>query len=175
MKPRVELATFAGGCFWGMEKLFSELEGVVSTRVGYTGGHVKDPGYEVVCTGTTGHAEAIEITYDPSKINFTKLLEVFFSYHDPTTLNRQGNDMGSQYRSVIFYHNDTQKKETLKAIDLLTQAKVFKNKIVTEVDPAGEFYAAEDYHQKYLQKNPNGCCAIHFQSRKITEVLQALK
>ncbi len=174
MKPQVEKATFAGGCFWGMEKLFSEFDGVVSTRVGYTGGHVKDPSYEVICTGITGHAEAIEITFDPAKISFAKLLVVFFSYHDPTTLNQQGNDIGTQYRSAVFYHDDMQKNEAVKAVDLLTRASVFKNKIVTEVEPAGDFYAAEDYHQKYLQKNPNGYCAIHFQSRKIAEILKGL-
>ena len=174
MKPSFEKATFAGGCFWGMEKLFSETDGVVSTRVGYTGGHVKNPDYEAVCTGTTGHAEAIEITYDPSKLSFEKLLETFFSYHDPTTLNRQENDIGTQYRSAIFYHDAAQEKLAKKTIELLTQAKVFKNKIVTEVKPAGDFYAAEDYHQKYLQKNPHGYCSIHFQSRKISEVLQQL-
>ena len=175
MKTSYEKATFAGGCFWGMEKLFSELDGVVSTRVGYTGGHVKSPSYEIVCTGITGHAEAIEITYDPSRISYLKLLEVFFSYHDPTTLDRQGNDVGSQYRSAIFYHDAVQQKAAQSSIELLTQAKVFKNKIVTKVEPAGEFYAAEDYHQKYLKKNPNGYCAIHFQSRKIAEVLQGLR
>ena len=174
MKPLTEKATFAGGCFWGMEKLFSEPDGVISTRVGYTGGHVKNPNYEMVCTGMTGHAEAIEITFDPSKISYGKLLEVFFSYHDPTTLNRQENDIGTQYRSAIFYHDTAQEKATKKSIELLTQAKVFRNKIVTEVKPAGDFYAAEDYHQKYLQKNPNGYCSIHFQSRKITEVLKQL-
>ena len=167
----MEKATFAGGCFWGVEKLFSELEGVASTRVGYTGGHVKNPSYETVCGGFTGHAEAIEITFDPSKISYEKLLETFFSYHDPTTVNRQGNDVGDQYRSAIFYHGTAQEKAAKKSIELLTQAKVFKNKIVTEVSPAGEFYDAEEYHQKYLKKNPNGYCHIHLQSRKIAEVL----
>ena len=175
MKPSVEKATFAGGCFWGIEKLFSELDGVVSTRVGYTGGHVKNPSYEIVCTGFTGHAEAIEITFDPTQISYEKLLGTFFSYHDPTALNRQGNDVGTQYRSAIFYHNAAQKKMAELAVELLIQAKVFRNKIVTEVAPAAEFYAAEDYHQQYLKKNPNGYCAIHFQSHKIAEVLKDLK
>ncbi len=175
MRASTEKATFAGGCFWGMEKLFLELERVVSTRVGYTGGTVKNPSYEIVCTGLTGHAEAIEITYDPSKISYAKFLEVFFSYHDPTTLNRQENDVGTQYRSAIFYHDAAQEKAAKKAVELLTQAKVFKNKIVTQVEPAGEFYAAEEYHQKYLQKNPHGYCSIHLQSRKVSEVLQGLK
>ena len=174
MKPLTEKATFAGGCFWGMEKLFADLDGVVSTRVGYTGGHVKNPSYEMVCTGMTGHAEAIEITFDPAKISYAKLLEVFFSYHDPTTLNRQENDMGTQYRSAIFYQDPVQEKSAKKSIELLTKAKVFKNKIVTQVEPAGDFYAAEDYHQKYLKKNPNGYCSIHFQSHKIAEALKQL-
>ncbi len=172
---KTEKATFAGGCFWGMEKLFSEFDGVVSTRVGYTGGNVKNPSYEIVCTGITGHAEAIEITYDPSKLSYPKLLEIFFSYHNPTTLNRQGNDIGTQYRSAIFYHDPVQEKVAKKAIELLIKAKVFKDRIVTEVEPADEFYAAEEYHQKYLQKNPNGYCDIHFQSKKIAEVLKDLE
>lgn len=175
MKPTLEKATFAGGCFWGVEKLFSELDGVVATQVGYTGGTVKNPSYEAVCSGRTGHAEAIEITFDSSKISYEKLLETFFSTHDPTTLNRQGNDVGTQYRSAIFYHNAAQENMAKKAIELLVQAKVFKNKIVTKIEPAGEFYAAEDYHQKYLQKNPNGYCHIHFQSKKIAEVLKNIK
>ena len=175
MKLSNEKATFAGGCFWGIEKLFSELNGVVSTQVGYTGGQVKNPDYEAVCTGLTGHAEAIEITFDPAKISYEELLETFFSTHDPTTLNRQGNDVGTQYRSAIFYHHAAQEKAAKKAIELLTQAKVFENKIVTQIEPAGEFYASEDYHQKYLKKNPNGYCAIHFQSHKISEVLKSLK
>ena len=175
MKASVEKATYAGGCFWGIEKLFSELDGVVSTRVGYTGGHVKNPSYQIVCTGLTGHAEAIEITFDPSRISYEKLLETFFSYHDPTALNRQGNDVGTQYRSAIFYHSTAQKKMAELAIELLAQAKVFRNKIVTEVAPVTEFYTAEDYHQQYLKKNPNGYCAIHFQSHKIAEVLKDLK
>lgn len=175
MNPSYKKATFAGGCFWGMEKLFSEIDGVVLTRVGYTGGHVKDPNYEVVCTGVTGHAEAIEITYDPKKVSYGKLIEIFFRYHDSTTLNRQGNDIGTQYRSAIFYHDAAQLKTASMAIKLLTQAKVFKSKIVTQVEPAGEFYPAEDYHQQYLKKNPNGYCDIHFQSKKIAEVLKNIK
>ena len=175
MKSTYEKATFAGGCFWGTEKLFSELDGVVSTRVGYTGGTAKNPNYQIVCTGITGHAEAIEITFDPNQLSYAKLLEIFFSYHDPTTLNRQGNDSGTQYRSAIFYHNTAQEEAAKKAVELLTRAKVFKNKIVTQIEPAGEFYAAEDYHQKYLKKNPNGYCAIHFQSNKIAEVLKSIK
>ena len=116
MKLSNEKATFAGGCFWGIEKLFSELNGVVSTQVGYTGGQVKNPDYEAVCTGLTGHAEAIEITFDSNQLSYARLLEIFFSYHDPTTLNRQGNDSGTQYRSAIFYHDSTQEKTVKKTI-----------------------------------------------------------
>ena len=174
MKIKTETATFAGGCFWGIEKLFSEIDGVIDTKVGYTGGKIKNPSYERVCTGLTGHAESIEITFDPSKLSYKELLETFFSYHDPTTVNRQGNDVGTQYRSAIFYHDESQERTAKKAVELLIQAKVFKDKIVTSIEPASEFYAAEDYHQKYLKKNPNGYCHIHFQSHKIHDVLQKL-
>lgn len=169
-----EKATFAGGCFWGIEKIFGELEGVESTRVGYIGGTVKNPGYEQVCGGRTGHAEAIELVYDPSKISFNELVEFFFSHHDPTSLNRQGNDIGTQYRSAIFYHSPAQKAAAGKAIGLLEEAKIFKQPVVTTLEPAGEFYAAEEYHQKYLKKNPGGYCHIQLQSKKIGEILKAL-
>lgn len=171
MKTSYEKVAFAGGCFWGVEKIFAELDGVVETQVGYTGGAGEDPSYEEVCSGRTGHAEAVEITYDPSKITYEKLLEVFFSYHDPSTLNRQGPDVGSQYRSAIYYHTPEQKKKALKAIELIDEAKIFRSKIVTEVEPADKFYRAEEYHQKYLKKNPGGYCSHHFQSAKIAEVL----
>lgn len=176
MKPSYEKAAFAAGCFWGVEKVFSELEGVVATQVGYTGGTTKNPAYQQVCTGTTGHAEAIEITYDPSKISYEKLLEVFFSTHDPTALNRQGPDSGTQYRSAIFTASPTQREAAAKAKELLDRSGIFKSKIVTQIEPTGEFYRAEDYHQKYLKKNPHGYCSIQFQSKKISEVLrQGLK
>ena len=165
-------ATFAGGCFWGVEKIFADLPGVVSTRVGYTGGHTQNPSYEDVCSGSTGHAEAVEMTYDPSKISYDKLLLTFWQYHDPTTSNRQGPDTGTQYRSAVFFHEAEQEKIAKKQIELLTQAKVFKKPIVTEVVAATEFYKAEEYHQKYLKKNPNGYCSHHFQSHKIAEVLK---
>jgi peptide-methionine (S)-S-oxide reductase len=171
VKPAYEKATFAAGCFWGVEKIFEALPGVVSTQVGYTGGHVKDPSYEMVCTGLTGHAEALEATYDPSKIKYEKLLETFWKYHDPTTLNRQGNDVGSQYRSAIFYHSPEQKKAAERSKAILEKSGIFKKPIVTEIVPASEFYRAEEYHQQYLQKNPNGYCAIHLQSSKIEKVL----
>jgi peptide-methionine (S)-S-oxide reductase len=170
-----EKATFAGGCFWGIEKIFGELEGVTSTRVGYTGGAVKNPGYELVCSGLTGHAEAIELEYDPSIISYDELVEFFFTHHDPTALNRQGNDIGTQYRSAIFYHSPEQKAAGVKAVAFLEEAKIFKKPVATTLEPAGEFYAAEEYHQKYLKKNPGGYCHIQLQSKKIGEVLQAAR
>lgn len=172
MKPDLEKATFAAGCFWGVEKIFAAIPGVVSTQVGYTGGNVKNPGYELVSTGLTGHAEAIEVTYDASKIKYEDLLEFFWKYHDPTTLNRQDNDTGTQYRSAIFYHTPEQKKAAEKTKDILERSGIFKNPIVTEIVPASEFYRAEEYHQQYLKKNPNGYCSIHLQSTKIEKVLR---
>ncbi len=173
MNKNYEKAIFAGGCFWGLEKYFGEQEGVVSTRVGYTGGSVKSPGYEMVCSGATGHAEAIEITFDPSRIHYEELVEFFFRLHDPTTKDRQGPDSGSQYRSAIFYHSPIQKKSAETAVKALNNAGIFRNPVVTEIAPAGEFYAAEEYHQKYLKKNPHGYCSIQLKSGKISEVLRA--
>ncbi len=172
MKSSYEKATFAGGCFWGMEKYFSEMEGVISTRVGYTGGTAKNPSYAVVCTGLSGHAEAVEITYDPSRLSYEDLLEFFFLHHDSTTLNRQGPDVGTQYRSVIFYHTPAQQQAALKAKELLDRSGVFKKPVVTEIKATGEFYAAEDYHQKYLEKNPHGYCSIHLQPKRVSEILR---
>lgn len=172
---KAEKATFAGGCFWGMEKYLGEIPGVMTTQVGYTGGNVKNPSYELVCTGSTGHAEAVELTFDPSKISYEDLLIFFFTHHDPTTLNRQGNDIGTQYRSAIFYHSPEQKASAEKFKKALADAKVFRGSVVTEIVPAREFYAAEDYHQKYLQKNPHGYCHILLQSAKVKEVLEKAK
>lgn len=168
-------ATFAGGCFWGMEKIFAELDGVASTRVGYTGGTVPGPDYERVCTGKTGHAEAIEVTYDSSRLQYEDLLEFFFTHHNPTTLNRQGNDIGNQYRSAIFYHTSEQQVAAVQAKEILTQSGVFKKPIVTQIEPAREFYLAEDYHQKYLKKNPHGYCDIQLQSGKVREILRTVR
>jgi peptide-methionine (S)-S-oxide reductase len=167
-----EKATFAAGCFWGVEKVFGALPGVLSTQVGYTGGTIADPSYEEVCTGRTGHAEAVEVTYDPSRISYDELVEFFFRHHDPTTLNRQGNDAGTQYRSAIFYHTKEQKAAAENAIQALQKSGIFKAPVVTTIEPAGEFYRAEEYHQKYLKKNPFGYCHIQLQSAKIGEVLQ---
>ncbi len=167
-----ETATFAGGCFWGMEKVFEELKGVVSTRVGYTGGTTKQPTYEMVCSGNTGHAEAIEITYDPARISYEDLVEFFFTHHNPITFNRQGNDVGTQYRSAVFYHTPAQQASALRAKEALNASGVFRSPVVTAIEPAGEFFPAEDYHQKYLQKNPHGYCDIHLQSAKVREILR---
>lgn len=148
-----DTATFAAGCFWCVEAVFQRLEGVDTVQSGYTGGTVKNPSYKEVCNGTTGHAEACRIIYDPVKISFLQLLQVFFTTHDPTQLNRQGNDEGTQYRSVVFYHNEQQKQQTLKVIQQLNQQKVYDKPIVTEVSPATVFYFAEDYHQNYYNLN----------------------
>jgi len=147
-------ATFAGGCFWCTEAVYAELKGVKSVTSGYLGGAVPNPTYKDVCTGQTGHAEAIEIEYDPAVVSFQKLLEVFFATHDPTTLNRQGADVGTQYRSGIFYHDGEQKRVAEEVIVKLNQARVFPGPIVTEVTKASVFYPAEDYHQDYFAKNP---------------------
>ncbi|MDH5358200.1 MAG: peptide-methionine (S)-S-oxide reductase MsrA [Gammaproteobacteria bacterium] len=154
----MNIATFAAGCFWGIEAQFRPLNGVISTRVGYTGGITKDPNYKLVCTGTTEHAEAIEITFDPDIISYQELLNFFWKIHDPTTLNRQGPDIGSQYRSAIFYHNKDQKQQALNSIQALTVAKTYFDPIVTEVTAASIFYPAEEYHQCYLEKKGQGSC-----------------
>lgn len=151
----VDTATFAAGCFWCVEAQFSQLKGVKSVTSGFTGGHVKNPSYEEVCTGTTGHAEACNIIYDPSVISYAELLAAFFTAHDPTQLNRQGNDIGTQYRSAIFYHNASQEKEAEYYIKKLNDAKAYKNNIVTVVQPYTVFYKAENYHQDFYNKNPN--------------------
>jgi len=149
-----ETATLAGGCFWGVEELVRKLPGVVDTTVGYAGGALDNPRYEDVKSGRTGHAESLQIIFDPSKITFDEILDFFFRLHDPTTANRQGNDIGTQYRSAIFYHDDAQRDAAQRAI-LRAQPK-WQRPIVTEVVPFTNFYEAEDYHQDYLQRKPNG-------------------
>jgi peptide-methionine (S)-S-oxide reductase len=151
---QTEKAILGGGCFWCVEAAIKQLQGVEAVRSGYMGGHVANPTYQQVCGGRTGHVEVAEITFDPSVISFRDLLHVFFTLHDPTTLNRQGNDVGEQYRSVIFYLNEDQKKTAQEVIAELTQDKLFKDPIVTAVEPASTFYVAEDYHQNYLDNNP---------------------
>lgn len=147
-------ATFAAGCFWCVEAAFNELKGVDTAISGYTGGTRPNSTYEQVCTGATGHAEAVEITFDPAIISFEELLEVFFTVHDPTQLNKQGSDIGTQYRSAIFYHDEEQKEIAEKYIALLNEEKAFPAPIVTKLEPAKEFYSAEDYHQGYFKENP---------------------
>jgi peptide-methionine (S)-S-oxide reductase len=152
--PKSAVAVFGGGCFWCTEAVFDELRGVKSVVSGYAGGSVKNPTYEEVCGGSTGHAEVIKIEFDPSEIAFKDLLTVFFATHDPTTLNRQGNDVGTQYRSAIFYANEEQKREAEAFIKELNDSKSFGKPVVTTLEPLGEFYEAEDYHQKYYANNP---------------------
>lgn len=150
---KTELATFGNGCFWCTEAIFQQLKGVSKVVSGYAGGKVKNPTYKEVCSGLTGHAEVIQITYDPTKISFTELLEVFWQTHDPTTLNRQGADVGTQYRSVVFYHSDEQKKLAELYKKKLDESGAFDNPIVTEISPISEYYPAEDYHQNYFKLN----------------------
>jgi len=157
----LEKATFGSGCFWCTEAVFERLNGVKSVVSGYAGGTVENPTYEEVCSGTTGHAEVTQITYDPSVISYDELLEVFWKTHDPTTLNRQGNDVGTQYRSVIFYHNEEQKELAEKYKEELDKSGAWNNPIVTEISPFTKFYSAEGYHQDYYENNPNqGYCAF---------------
>ena len=156
-----EQATLGGGCFWCLDAAYRRLNGVLSVVSGYAGGQVPDPDYRQVCTGATGHAEVVQLTYDPVVIDYGTLLQVFFSLHDPTTLNRQGADAGTQYRSAIFYHSDAQREEAERLIARLTQEKVWPNPIVTELAPLPDFYPAEDYHQDYFHRNPNqGYCQV---------------
>jgi peptide-methionine (S)-S-oxide reductase len=149
-----EVATLAGGCFWCLEAVYDEFAGVDSVESGYMGGHNPNPSYEEVCSGATGHAEVVRITFDPKAVSFRELLEVFFVIHDPTTLNRQGNDVGTQYRSAIFYHSPEQKQVAAAVIADLAREKVYDDPIVTEVVPAVDFWVAERYHQEYFARNP---------------------
>jgi peptide-methionine (S)-S-oxide reductase len=150
----LELATLGGGCFWCLEAVFELLKGVEKVESGYSGGTVVNPSYRQVCTGTTGHAEVVQVTFDPQAISFREILEVFFTIHDPTTLNRQGADVGPQYRSVIFYHSQEQRATAEQVIREFNDAGVWRVPIVTEVTPFSEFYRAEDYHQEYFRRNP---------------------
>lgn len=157
----LDTATFGGGCFWCIEAIFSSMNGVEIVTSGFAGGHVSNPSYEQVVRGSTGHAEVVQVRYNPDVISYPKLLEVFFSVHDPTTLNRQGNDSGTQYRSAIFFHNEEQKDLANKVINRLNQDGVYDDPIVTEVTPLEAFYQASDYHQNYFENNPNqGYCQM---------------
>jgi peptide methionine sulfoxide reductase msrA/msrB len=151
-----EIATLAGGCFWGMEEIIRKIPGVLETKVGYTGGTVPNPTYKLICTGITGHAEAVQIHFDPARISYEEVLGYFFRMHDPTTLNRQHNDRGTQYRSAIFYHSDEQKAVAERVKARVDKSGKWPKPIVTEITKASEWWQAEDYHQKYLVKNPGG-------------------
>jgi len=160
LSTRSEVATFAGGCFWCTEAVFLSLTGVKSVKSGYIGGKTLNPTYKEICTGETGHAEAVQITFDGNEISYSDLLHVFFATHDPTTLNRQGNDVGTQYRSEVFYHTDHQRQFAADYINLLTVAKTFSRPIVTKISAATHFYVAEDYHQNYYNLNKSlGYCS----------------
>jgi len=158
----LETATLAAGCFWCVEAVFGDLQGVEDVVSGYSGGHTENPTYQEVCSETTGHAEVIQIKFNPNEISFKEILQVFFAVHDPTTLNRQGNDVGTSYRSAIFYHSDEQKRVAEEVIKEVTEGGVYDNPIVTQVAPFDKFYVAENYHQEYFANNPNQpyCAAI---------------
>lgn len=170
MSESVEYATLAGGCFWCVEAAFEAVEGVASAISGYTGGHVADPTYKAVCSGRTGHAEAVQIEYDPERVGYEDLLAIFFTIHDPTTRDRQGPDVGSQYRSAIFYHDDTQRELAREFMDALAEEGAYEADIVTELEPLEDFYEAEEYHQDYYEKNPaDGYCSFYAEP-KVTKV-----
>lgn len=156
----MEKATFGAGCFWGVEAAFRQVKGVVSTAVGFMGGTTKNPTYKEVCSHTTGHAEVVQVEYDPSQVSYEELLQTFWNIHDPTTINRQGPDIGSQYRSAVFYHTPEQKAAAIASKEKLEASRKYDGAIVTEITPASEFYMAEDYHQQYLEKRGLSSCGI---------------
>jgi len=160
VRMQTEKATFGAGCFWGVEEIFRNVKGVLSTSVGYAGGTQANPTYQDVCTDKTGHAEAVELEFDPSQVSYEQLLEVFWSNHNPTTLNRQGPDVGTQYRSVIFYHSPEQKSVASASKEKVEKSGRFNRPIVTQIEPASAFWRAEEYHQRYLQKRGQSHCAI---------------
>ncbi|HZB44408.1 MAG TPA: peptide-methionine (S)-S-oxide reductase MsrA [Pyrinomonadaceae bacterium] len=156
-----EVATLGGGCFWCVEAVFDELRGVSSVESGYAGGRTENPTYEQVCSGATGHAEVVRVTFDPREVSFKEILEIFFTAHDPTTLNRQGADVGTQYRSVIYYHDERQRETAQEVIRELNEANIWDGTIVTEVAPLSNYYEAEEYHQEYFARNPGqGYCRV---------------
>lgn len=155
-----EIATFGAGCFWGVEAALQHVPGVIATAVGYSGGHTENPTYQDVCTDETGHAEVVQVTFDPAKVSYEQLLKVFWQVHDPTQVNRQGPDFGSQYRTAIFFHTPEQEAIAKKSRETLDASSKFRRPIATEIAPAGKFYRAEEYHQKYLQKR--GAASCHF-------------
>ena len=153
-------ATFAAGCFWGVEEAFRKAPGVTETAVGYMGGHLDNPSYQAVCTDRTGHAEVVQVQFDPSRITYQRLLEIFWELHDPTTLNRQGPDVGTQYRSAVFYHDEAQRAAAVEMKQRLQASGRFRRPIVTEITPASTFWRAEEYHQKYIQKKGGASCHL---------------
>ena len=169
---QTEITTLGGGCFWCLEAAYDQLKGVASVESGYMGGQVQNPTYEAVCMGNTGHAEVVQVTFDPSVISYRVLLEIFFAIHDPTTLNRQGNDAGTQYRSAIFYHSPEQKTIAEEVIARLTQEHIFDQPIVTQVVSAETFYIAEDYHQEYFVQNPSQPYCTYLINPKISKFRQ---
>ena len=162
---KTEKAIFAAGCFWGVEDAFRQTDGVVSTSVGYTGGNYENPTYQDVCSDRTGHAEAVEVIYDPEKVSYDDLLNIFWEIHDPTTLNRQGPDIGSQYRSAIFYHDESQREKAAASKQKLEAIQKGGRRVVTQIVPASTFYRAEDYHQQYLEKRGQASCHISFKRK----------
>jgi peptide methionine sulfoxide reductase msrA/msrB len=172
-KKSTEVATIAGGCFWGMEELIRQIPGVIDTTVGYTGGKVPNPSYERICRGDTGHAEAVEIVFDPEQVSYETLLEWFFRMHDPTTLNRQGHDTGTQYRSAIFYHSEAQREAAEKVKAMVDASGRWRSKVVTEIAPAQPFYAGEEYHQDYLQKHVGGYSCHYVRPWTYSETVEA--
>ena len=156
----MKIATFGAGCFWGVEAAFRDVKGVISTRVGYAGGSLDNPTYRDVCSGRTGHAESVEVTYDPAQVSYDQLLAVFWQVHDPTTLNRQGPDVGSQYRSVIFFSNSEEEAAARDSKERLQQSREYSREIVTEIAPASRFWEAEDYHQQYFEKRGVAHCRV---------------
>ena len=167
-----ETATLGGGCFWCLEAVYDEMDGVVSVESGYMGGHVDNPSYRAVCTGTTGHVEVVQVTFDPSVTAFREILEVFFAIHDPMSMDRQGNDAGPQYRSVIFYHSDEQRATAEETIRELNAEEIFPGPIVTEVRAATKFYIAEDYHQEYFRNNPSQPYCAYLVAPKVAKFRQ---
>ena len=167
-----EVTTLGGGCFWCLEAAYDQLKGVESVESGYMGGQVQNPTYEAVCMGNTGHAEVVQVTYDPSVISYRELIEIFLAIHDPTTLNRQGNDVGTQYRSAIFYHSPEQKTIADEVIATFTKEEIFDQPIVTQVVPAETFYIAEDYHQEYFVQNPSQPYCAYLINPKVAKFRQ---
>ncbi|MGA7235284.1 MAG: peptide-methionine (S)-S-oxide reductase MsrA [Bryobacteraceae bacterium] len=172
--PNHEIATLGGGCFWCLEAVYQEMKGVESVVSGYMGGRISNPSYRQVCGGDTGHVEVVQVTFDPAVVSFRDVLEVFFVIHDPTTLDRQGNDVGEQYRSVIFYHSDAQKESAEAIISELDTEKAFDRRIVTQVRPAEQFYRAEDYHQNYFRDNPKQTYCSYIVAPKLRKFREKL-